>query len=805
MVIVWCLSIIALSLVTVVFSIILFAQHTEKSSQNSYEPMHTVWDVAVLDYVALILSVVCSLVAFIEQKSSLPLLPLKVQSYALVLVNIGFMSKLWMFQDWSDGPRAAFVIVATCTGAVRFVLALLALYAREDEIALRRKQDRQPITVSNGTANGDEAEEETVDDRGKTIYVASCIRLLAPYLVPNGAKKKLLVASTWVILIAGKACSVYAPLVLGYIIEDLSRTPVVLPAGNICLFTFLNFAPTLFKEIQDVLYVHAWREAFCEVAELTYRHVHTLSIDWHVKKKMGNVVRTMDRGLTATDTVMYSLLLDLLPALGTGIASFVLVSSTLNQPVVAGICFCAFGVYAWSTYVVTAWRSQIRSDMNEDDNTAHDSATDALVNFETVKCFTNEEHEAMRYLQSVKAFQKSNYHTQASISVLNVSQGLIVQLATLGCMLVTAFALYHQESGFTVGNFVAIQSFVMTIFAPLGFLGYVYSQIISSIVDLQNLAAIIAQQPDIKDDKDAVDYQVLPCDCAEGLYKAAATSENRFVASADTSSLAPRPALLMNDCRVSIEFRNVTFKYPSAPEGSGLKNVSFSVPAGTTTAIVGSTGSGKSSVLRLALRFYDVNGGAVLFNGVDIRRVTQKSVRKLIGVVPQDTCMFNESILYNIRYGNLDASMEEVIEASKLAHLHEFVERLDEKYETVCGERGLKLSGGEKQRLAIARCLIKNPPIVFLDEATSALDNKTEREVQNALQCLEGRTTLVVAHRLTTVQNADQILVLSDGVIVERGTHDALLAIGPGGAYYEMWFAQLKHVPDSAEASPSHK
>jgi ABC-type transport system involved in Fe-S cluster assembly fused permease/ATPase subunit len=470
----------------------------------------------------------------------------------------------------------------------------------------------------------------------------------------------------------------------------------------------------------------------------------------------------MDRGMSAADTLMYYVMIYLFPAIGSAAAAFVVFAVQFNAPEIAAVCFCAFGLYCWATFVVTIWRRKFRQEMNQHDNDMHDKASDSLVNFETVKCFTNEEHEAQRYLDSVRAYQGGSYKTQASVSVLNISQATTIQLAMFGSLALSMTYILQNEHGFDAGEFVAVQSYVLTIFAPLSFLGSIYTAIINSIVDLQNLSELLSQVPDVVDEPGAGDLVIPvrrgPLDPAGG---------------------------------VSIEFRDVCFKYPTAAAGSGLKRISFKVPAGSTTALVGQTGSGKTTISRLLFRFYDVDSGCITFNNQNIRHVRQQSVRRAIGVVPQDTCLFNESVEYNIKYGKLSATRAEVIDAAEKAKVHEFVMAMDKGYDSPVGERGLKVSGGEKQRLAIARCLLKDPPVVLLDEATSALDNKTEKEVQAALSCLAGRTTIIIAHRLTTIQHADQIIVLRNGEIVEVGKHDELLAQGPSSAYYNMWNAQI--------------
>lgn len=580
--------------------------------------------------------------------------------------------------------------------------------------------------------------------------------ILRPYFMPEGHRNKIFVILTWCVLGASKACSISAPLVLGKIIYNLTNADsngYIDPSiGLIVLYCVLNLLPSGFSEMQDSLYVKVFQTAYAQVAEFTFRHVHSLSVEWHLQKKMGNVIRSLDRGMEGADALMYNAMLFFMPAIVSAIISLIVVAEHLNRPAIAAVCYLGFGVYCWFTLVGTLVRQSFREEMNTHDNDMHDKASDSLVNFETVKCFINEEYETQSYISSVKQFQKKNFKDQAMMSLVNVSQNTTIQAAMLVSMMVAAYAV-SERRGFDTSDFVTVQAYVLSIFSPLSFLGYIYSGMMNGMTDIQNLSDILSAQPDVVDDADA-------------LTLAAPTGNGGL----------------------GIEFKNVSFHYPTAGASTGLKHVSFTVPPGTSTALVGPTGSGKTTISRLLFRFYDPVEGTVHIDGSDIKHCTQKSVRSLIGVVPQEAVMFNDTIMHNIRYGRLDASDAEVAEVTKAAHIYDSIMSFEHGFQTVCGERGLKLSGGEKQRVAIARCLLKNPPIVLLDEATSALDNKTERMVQEALSCLEGRTTVIIAHRLSTIQRADQIIVLREGSIAERGTHSELLALG--GLYKEMWEAQ---------------
>lgn len=654
-----------------------------------------------------------------------------VGQYLSSLLLLVLMSKMWVYDAWGGRPAATAVLVTA------FVLTVL-----------------QCVLFVCAT--------QTVATKRTTLRWSACKQILRPYFIPRGLRNKIFVVLTWVVLLSGKVCGIYSPIVLGQIVTKLTMTPPQSCQGLIGVYCFLNLAPNLLREVQDNLYVKVWQVAYAEVAETTFRHLHMLSLEWHLKKKMGNIIRAMDRGMNGADSLMYYSMIYLFPAVASAIAAFIVFAVHFNQRTIAAVCFLAFTFYCWVTFVVTMWRRKFREAMNKHDNEMHDKASDSLINFETVKCFTNEEHEVDHYIKSVRDYQQGSFNTQASTSLLNISQSTTIQLAMLGSLMVAAYCALHHEDGFDAGEFVAIQAYVLTIFQPLSYLGTIYNMIVNSMVDIQNLSDILSATVDVADEPGALDLTT--------------TLHNK-----------------KNGGGVSVEFRDVCFKYPSAQSSVGLNGISFSVPAGTTTALVGPTGSGKTTISRLLFRFYDADSGAVFINGEDVRHCTQKSVRKLIGVVPQDTTLFNETIRYNIQYGRLDASDADIVAAATAAQVHDFVMRNENGYDTMCGERGLKLSGGEKQRIAIARCLLKNPPVVLLDEATSALDNQTERDVQLAMECLEGRTTLMIAHRLSTVQRADQILVLKDGAIAERGTHHQLLAAN--GLYAAMWNMQLQEQP----------
>jgi len=405
---------------------------------------------------------------------------------------------------------------------------------------------------------------------------------------------------------------------------------------------------------------------------------------------------------------------------------------------------------------VTLWRKEFRKKTNKHDNDLHDKATDSLINYETVKYFANEQYEISNFNKSVEEYQKYDVATQASLGLLNSAQQFIIDVTLGSCLIIAAVRV--AKGDLNVGDFVSVNAFVIQLYAPLSFLGTIYNAIIQAFVDMANLSDILTLTPDVRDAPNAKPLRL------------------------DPSSAV--------GCR--LEFKNVRFKYPSMTGDKGLKGITFTVEPGTTTAIVGPTGAGKSTIGRMLFRFYDVQGGQVLIDGQDISQVTQASLRSAIGVVPQDTVLFNDTIYHNVSYGNLGAPKEAIERACKDASLLEWISQLEEKWDTTVGERGLRLSGGEKQRVAIARALLKDPKLVLLDEATSSLDSKTEASIQSALDRLgKQRTSLVIAHRLSTIMNAHQILVLKAGEIVERGTHEELLTI-KDGVYAELWRTQTE-------------
>jgi len=624
-----------------------------------------------------------------------------------------------------------------------------------------------------------------------TLFTAAIVTLLKPYVWPDKTSDSAIMnrfraIMTWVCVIASKACNLSAPILLGKASTALAHQQYIRCIYLSSAYATVQFLGSLFKEGQSLVYLRVAQAAFVQLSETTFVHLHKLSLDWHLRKKLGEVMRSLDRGIAACDTLMKYLFLWLVPAFFECLIVCVMFATYYSYVPLAVVVFYSVWIYIVWTIIVTLQRKKFRKAVVRSDNEWHDRATDSLINFETVKHFTGEEYERQRFGDSIERYQAGSVNVQASLSFLNITQKLILQiclalslsLATMGIKKRIDCCVAHgcdsgvseccqaidNETcpGMEVGDFVAVLTFTMQLFQPLNFLGSVYNAIVMAIVDLTNLSQLLAQDPDIKDTPDAV---ILP-----------QTNEQ--------------------DDDIAVEFDNVYFHYPTQPAAKGLKGVSFKMRRGTTTAIVGPTGAGKTTISRLFFRFYDVLGGAVKINGKDVRIVSQKSLRSSIGVVPQSASMFNDTIRENIRYGRRGATQEEIEQAVKDAQLLPFIESMDDGWDTIVGDRGLKLSGGEKQRAAIARCLLKDPPFVLLDEATSALDTITESSVQEALDRLGShRTVLVIAHRLGTIRNADNIIVLKDGTVAEEGTHDEL--VENDGLYASMWNRQLHSTSNS--------
>ena len=523
--------------------------------------------------------------------------------------------------------------------------------------------------------------------------------------------------------------------------------PAVL-AGPIMLvvaYNVVRVAQLGFNQLRDALFARVGQHAVRELANRTFVHLHALSLRFHLERRTGGLSRVIERGTKGIEIIVRFTILNSVPTLLEFLLSAIILAVVYGWQYLAVVAVTVW-LYIWFTVKASDWRISIRKQMNRSDTEANTKAVDSLLNFETVKYFNNEEMEARRFDKSMERYEEAATKTWTSLGWLNFGQGVIFGLGMMAIMALSALEVMRGTH--TVGDFVFVNALLMQLSIPLNFIGSVYREIRQGLTDIEEMFDLLDVAPDVEDRPDAKELQIE---------------------------------------KGEVRFENVHFAYdPSRPI---LKGISFTIPAGKTVAIVGPSGAGKSTISRLIFRFYDIQQGAILIDGQDVRDVTQKSLRKAIGMVPQDTVLFNDTIAYNIRYGRPDASEEEVHNAAQLAQIDGFIRNLPDGYKAMVGERGLKLSGGEKQRVAIARTILKAPPILILDEATSALDTQTEQEIQAALDLVSrDRTTLVIAHRLSTVINADEIIVLRDGMIAERGTHWSLLE--QDGLYAQMWSRQ---------------
>ncbi|MCC2679832.1 MAG: metal transporter permease [Pseudobdellovibrio sp.] len=558
-------------------------------------------------------------------------------------------------------------------------------------------------------------------------------------------------------LLLAKVINVYVPFLYKNAVDALSlQTELALPVGIILSYGLARIMTQTFGELRDMIFAKVSLHSQRTIALSTFAHLHKLSLSFHLDRQTGGLSRVIERGIRAIQTVLSFMLFNIIPTLLEILLVTVIFYNNFG-PAFAFITFGCVGFYVYFTFAITNWRTKFRKNMNESDTEANTKAIDSLLNYETVKYFNNEDHEYNRYNGSLLKYQIEAQKSQSSLSLLNIGQQLIIGIGSIAIMWMAAQGVVNKT--LTLGDFVLANTILLQLFIPLGFLGFVYREITLGLVDMEKMFELLKVNEDVKDAENAPDLQ---------------------------------------PDQWTIEFDNVTFGYNQ--DRTILKNVSFKIPEGKTLAVVGPSGSGKSTIARLIFRFYDVTTGSVRIGSSDIKKITQKSLRKAIGIVPQDTVLFNDSIGYNIHYGKPAANMDEVKSAAKMAQIDQFIESLKKKYDTAVGERGLKLSGGEKQRVAIARTILKNPQILLFDEATSALDSHTEKEIQASLkEVSKNRTTLIIAHRLSTIVHADEIIVLKDGEIVERGTHGALIA--KKGEYADMWEKQEKSEKQAAVIS----
>ena len=587
----------------------------------------------------------------------------------------------------------------------------------------------------------------------------SIMRGLWPYIWPAERRDlKLRVAVAMLLLLAAKLVTIAVPFTFKWATDALTgegSAPVApsawlvwaLAAPIVMTIAYggTRILMAVLTQMRDGIFAQVAMNAVRRLAYRTFEHMHQLSLRFHLERKTGGLTRVLERGRNAIETIVRMVIMQLVPTIIELALILVVLLYQFDWRYVV-VILAVVALYMAFTYQATEWRINIRRRMNDSDTDANVKAIDSLLNYETVKYFVAEEREAARYDRSMARYEEASVQAYVSLAVLNAGQAVIFTIGLAAVMVMCAYGIKAGTN--TIGDFVMINAMMIQLYQPLNFMGMVYREIKQAVIDIERMFAILAREPEIKDEPNA------------------------------------KPLVVK---RGAIRFENVSFAYE--PDRQILKGLSFEVPAGCKVAVVGPSGAGKSTISRLLFRFYEVSGGRISIDGQDIRDVTQNSLRAAIGMVPQDTVLFNDTIRYNIRYGRWEASDAEVEQAARLAQIDDFIRLSPKGYETEVGERGLKLSGGEKQRVAIARTILKAPPILVLDEATSALDSHTEKDIQDALeQVSENRTTLVIAHRLSTIVDADEIIVLDQGVIVERGNHHQLMA--KGGLYASMWNRQ---------------
>jgi len=576
-------------------------------------------------------------------------------------------------------------------------------------------------------------------------------KLLFPFLWPNKRSDlRKRVSLALICLILAKVASVYTPLILGRSVDSLTELSsginllMLIPIALIISYGVARIASLTFEGMRDALFSKVSQHAIREVTLTIFKHLHSLSLQFHLNRQTGALSKFIDRGTKGIDFLLRYVIFNVVPTF-IEIILVTIILLNLYGYFYALITIITITIYVILTFVITRWRVQFRRDMNSADNSVSTKMIDSLLNFETVKYFNNENHEFNRLDVSLKKYELAANKSRHSLSLLNIAQIIVIMSGITIMLVMTAFGI--RSNDISIGGFVVINAYMLQLYQPLNFLGSVYREIQQSLVDMENMFNLLDEKSKVKD------------------------------------SLKQ---LNINN-KTEIKFSNISFGYDE--RRTVIKDISFDVPNGKKVAIVGPTGAGKSTISRLLFRFYDPTIGSIYINDENINSISQHSLRKIIGVVPQDTVLFNDTILYNISYGNPKASEDDIINAAKNADIHNFVISLPDGYETIVGERGLKLSGGEKQRVAIARTFLKNPKILFFDEATSALDSTTEKEIQKNLENIsKNKTTLIIAHRLSTAAYADNIIVLDKGSIIEQGSHNYLLDLK--GKYFEMWEKQ---------------
>jgi len=578
---------------------------------------------------------------------------------------------------------------------------------------------------------------------------------LLPYLWPKGNNNfKIRFVLAVCFLVLAKIANVSVPIFLGKAVDALDNLSantliVIVPVSLIAAYGIARFLHVGFGEIRDALFVRIGQNAIRRAALKVFNHLHSLSLKFHLNRQTGALSRIIDRGIGGIEFTLRFVTFNVFPTLLEIILVCIILINLFNW-YYSFITFFIILFYVIFTFTVTEWRVKFRKKMNEADNIRGQKSIDSLLNFETVKYFNNEEYESLRYDQALETYEKFAVKSAISLTLLNAGQAIIISIGMIGMMVLAAYQIH--DGTMSIGDFIIVNTYLIQLAIPLNFIGFVYWQIKQSLVDMENMFTLLEEKTEVKDKPNAKDLMI---------------------------------------SNASISFQNVSFNYDQRRKI--IKNVSFEILPNQTVAIVGPTGGGKSTISKIFFRFYDPDSGSIFIDEQDISNVTQHSLRQQIAVVPQDTVLFNDTLYYNIAYGNPNATDREIFKVSKMAQLHNFIESLPDGYDTIVGERGLKLSGGEKQRVAIARALLKKPKIFFFDEATSSLDTKTEKEIQNNLEELSKNiTTIVIAHRLSTVVNSNMILVLNKGEVVEKGNHKDLLELN--GLYASMWKQQEKNL-----------
>ncbi|KAI7877716.1 hypothetical protein K492DRAFT_150187 [Lichtheimia hyalospora FSU 10163] len=704
-----------------------------------------------------------------------------VQYMFWILAGLGetMVGWLWLVGLLRPRPGTVFTVydyVFFAVFATRYVLELGTVLLCIIQMFMVRASEESTPLLANGTNNTGtttygtstthqqhQQPHNASKDKSAFSNFFSKMRRLLPYIWPHKSRwLQFLVLVCFSLMLLGLGVNALTPLQIGRVVDGLGEGKGTFAWAAVLAYVGLKFlqgGSGLIQSMQNWLWIPIGQYTTREISVRMFSHLHSLSLQFHINRKTGEVLRVMDRGTSSIVQLLSQILFQVLPALA-NIGVAVVLFWFYFAPAFGIIVFVTMSMYLFVTISLTEWRTKYRRTMIELDNQARTKAVDSLLNFETVKYYGAESFEINRYDKAIVEYQKADWMSSSSLNVLNLAQNAVITSGLLaGCLL---FAWEVSEGNLSAGNFVAFNVYMMQLYTPLHFFGTYYRMIQQNFIDMEKMLALFEEKQTVQDVPYAEDLVV-----KEG----------------------------------HVVFDNVTFGYD--PRQTALNGISFSIPKGATVALVGPSGGGKSTILRLLFRFYDPNSGAIYIDGQDISKVGQESLRRNIGVVPQDTVLFNDTILYNIGYGNLDAPEDAIFKAAKAAQIHDKILTFPDGYDTKVGERGLRLSGGEKQRVAIARTILKDPPIILLDEATSALDTSTERHIQQALATMtKDRTTLVIAHRLSTIVNADLILVVKEGRVVESGTHEELIRQGAAnneGVYYEMWQKQLHEDLDEAE------